>query len=84
MIELALGFVLEHPAVTAAVVGPRTIEQLNDQLKAWNTVLGHDVLEPLIRLFSWSNSQHRGSWLHPSCDHSFGSEAPPLALVVNE
>jgi len=50
MIELALGFVLEHPAVTAAVVGPRTIEQLNDQLKAWNTVLGHDVLDAIDQI----------------------------------
>jgi aryl-alcohol dehydrogenase-like predicted oxidoreductase len=50
MIELALGFVLEHPAVSAAIVGPRTVEQLNDQLKAWNTVLEQDVLDAIDQI----------------------------------
>jgi aryl-alcohol dehydrogenase-like predicted oxidoreductase len=34
MVELALGFVLEHPAVTAAIIGPRTMDQLESQLSA--------------------------------------------------
>ncbi len=32
LIELALAFVIEHPAVTAAIIGPRTMEQLESQL----------------------------------------------------
>ena len=34
LIELALAFVLQHPAVTAAIIGPRTMEQLESQLAA--------------------------------------------------
>jgi len=34
LIELALAFVLEHPAVSAAIIGPRTLEQLESQLSA--------------------------------------------------
>ena len=34
LIELALAFVNSHPAVTAAIIGPRTIEQLESQLPA--------------------------------------------------
>ncbi|MEA2479229.1 MAG: hypothetical protein QOJ07_1151, partial [Thermoleophilaceae bacterium] len=34
LIEMALAFVIEHPAVTAAIVGPRTMEQLESQLPA--------------------------------------------------
>jgi aryl-alcohol dehydrogenase-like predicted oxidoreductase len=34
LIELALAFVLEHPAVSAAIIGPRTMEQLESQLSA--------------------------------------------------
>jgi aryl-alcohol dehydrogenase-like predicted oxidoreductase len=30
--ELALAFVLEHPAVTSAIIGPRTMEQLSELL----------------------------------------------------
>ena len=32
LIELALAFVLRHPAVTAAIIGPRTMEHLESQL----------------------------------------------------
>ena len=34
LIELALGFVLEHPAVTSPIIGPRTMEHLESQLPA--------------------------------------------------
>jgi aryl-alcohol dehydrogenase-like predicted oxidoreductase len=34
LIELALGFVLSHPAISAAIIGPRTMEQLRSQLPA--------------------------------------------------
>ena len=34
LIHLALAFVLRHPAVTAAIIGPRTMEQLESQLGA--------------------------------------------------
>jgi aryl-alcohol dehydrogenase-like predicted oxidoreductase len=34
LIHLALAFVLNHPAVTAAIVGPRTMEQLESQIGA--------------------------------------------------
>src|ERR687887_2521884 len=32
LIELAIAFVLRHPAVTAPIIGPRTMEQLESQL----------------------------------------------------
>ena len=34
LIELALAFVTSHPAVSAAIIGPRTMEQLDSQLPA--------------------------------------------------
>jgi aryl-alcohol dehydrogenase-like predicted oxidoreductase len=45
LIEMALGFVTRHPAVTAAIIGPRTIEQLESQLPALETSLSADVLD---------------------------------------
>jgi aryl-alcohol dehydrogenase-like predicted oxidoreductase len=45
LIELALGFVLEHPAVTAAIIGPRTLEHLESQLPAAGVTLTQDVLD---------------------------------------
>jgi aryl-alcohol dehydrogenase-like predicted oxidoreductase len=45
MIELALAFVLEHPAVSAAIIGPRTMEQLEPQLAAPDIRLEAAVLD---------------------------------------
>lgn len=45
LIQLALGFVTAHPAVTSAIIGPRTLDHLHDQLKAADTVLTGDVLD---------------------------------------
>src|SRR5438034_810361 len=39
LIELALAFVIRHPAVTAAIIGPRTMEQLESQLPALDVSL---------------------------------------------
>ncbi|MDH6120130.1 aldo/keto reductase [Kitasatospora sp. GAS204B] len=47
MIQLALGFVTAHPAVTSALIGPRTLEHLHAQLAAADTVLGADVLDAI-------------------------------------
>ncbi|MEU4530136.1 aldo/keto reductase [Micromonospora ureilytica] len=47
MIQLALGFVTAHPAVTSAIIGPRTMEHLHAQLAAADTVLPNDVLDAI-------------------------------------
>jgi aryl-alcohol dehydrogenase-like predicted oxidoreductase len=47
LIQLALGFVTAHPAVTSAIVGPRTLEHLSSQLAAAETVLPGDVLDAI-------------------------------------
>src|SRR5271168_3580842 len=45
LIELALGFVLEHPGVTSPIIGPRTMEHLQSQLPALELRLSPDVLD---------------------------------------
>lgn len=45
LIELALAFVLEHPAVSSAIIGPRTMEQLESQLGAADVRLSTEVLD---------------------------------------
>jgi aryl-alcohol dehydrogenase-like predicted oxidoreductase len=45
LIHLALGFALRHPAVTSAIVGPRTLEQLEGQLGGADVHLSEDVLD---------------------------------------
>ncbi|CAA9530076.1 MAG: Oxidoreductase [uncultured Solirubrobacteraceae bacterium] len=45
VIDMALAFVIRHPAVTAAIIGPRTLEQLESQLGAADVVLDAAVLD---------------------------------------
>jgi aryl-alcohol dehydrogenase-like predicted oxidoreductase len=45
LIEMALAFVIRHPAVTAAIIGPRTMEHLESQLTAADVTLSDDVLD---------------------------------------
>ena len=45
LIELAIAWVINHPAVTAAIIGPRTIEHLESQLPAAETSLDAALLD---------------------------------------
>ena len=45
LIHLALAFVMQHPAVTAPIIGPRTMEHLEGQLGAMDVALSGDVLD---------------------------------------
>jgi aryl-alcohol dehydrogenase-like predicted oxidoreductase len=45
LIELAIAFVLRHPAVTAPIIGPRTMEQLESQLPALDVSLDDELLD---------------------------------------
>lgn len=43
--HMAMAFVLAHPQVTSAIIGPRTMEQLEDLLAGSETSLSDDVLD---------------------------------------
>jgi aryl-alcohol dehydrogenase-like predicted oxidoreductase len=45
LLQLALGFVVAHRAVTSAIIGPRTYEQLEEQLGAADVTLSNDLLD---------------------------------------
>jgi aryl-alcohol dehydrogenase-like predicted oxidoreductase len=45
LIELSIAFVVRHPAVTAAIIGPRTMEHLESQLTGAEVVLSDEILD---------------------------------------
>jgi aryl-alcohol dehydrogenase-like predicted oxidoreductase len=45
LIQLAIAFVINHPAVTSAIIGPRTMEHLESQLAALDVTLSDDILD---------------------------------------
>ena len=52
LIQLALGFVVSNPAVTSALIGPRTPEQLDSLLDAADVVIPADVLAAVDEIVS--------------------------------
>jgi aryl-alcohol dehydrogenase-like predicted oxidoreductase len=65
LIEMAIAFVLNHPGVTSAIVGPRTVEQLESYLPAADITLSTDVLDRIDELVT------PGVTLNPD-DNSYG------------
>lgn len=45
--DVALAWLLHNTAVTAPIIGPRTVEQLTASLRSWNVTLSHEVLRKL-------------------------------------
>src|SRR5437763_16458778 len=45
LVQMAIAFVIRHPAVTAPIIGPRTMDQLESQLPAADAVLAEDTLD---------------------------------------
>ncbi len=50
LLQLALAFAIEHPAVSSAIIGPRTMVQLDEQLDAVDVQLGPELLDALDAL----------------------------------
>ncbi|GAA1765515.1 aldo/keto reductase [Pseudarthrobacter sulfonivorans] len=66
LIDLALGFVINHPGVTSAIIGPRTMDQLESQLPAADVKLSVEVLDRIDGLVA------PGLTLNPD-DNSYGA-----------
>ncbi|MCU1501250.1 MAG: Aldo/keto reductase [Ilumatobacteraceae bacterium] len=47
LVDLAIAFVLAHPAVTSAIIGPRTMDQLESQLGAADISLSAEILDAI-------------------------------------
>ncbi len=50
LIQLALAFVISHPAVTSAIIGPRTMEHLESQLSAADVILEPAILDRIDQI----------------------------------
>ena len=68
LIEMAIAFVTNHPAVTAAIIGPRTMEQLESQLPAAEITLSGDVLDRIDEIVAPGTNVNPadGGWVSPA------------------
>ena len=62
LVHLAVAWVLRNPAVTSAIIGPRTMEQLTTQLGAEAVTLDDDLLDRIDEIvppgtnYNWADA----------------------------
>ena len=66
MVDLSLAFVLRHPAITSAIIGPRTMDQLESQLGAADVELSTDVLDRIDEIVPPGTNVGGGGWQPPA------------------
>ncbi len=70
LIDMALAFTIRHPAVTSAIIGPRTMEQLESQLGAVDVVLDDAVLDRIDEIVAPGTNINPGDagWTNPALE----------------
>jgi aryl-alcohol dehydrogenase-like predicted oxidoreductase len=73
LIQLAIAFAIRHPGVTSAIIGPRTMDQLESQLPAADITLSSETLDRIDNIVA------PGVSINPD-DNSYGTtELTPTA-----
>jgi aryl-alcohol dehydrogenase-like predicted oxidoreductase len=70
LIHMALAFVIRHPAVTSAIIGPRTMEQLESQLGAADVRLDDGLLDRIDEIVAPGINLNPadGGWQNPDLE----------------
>jgi aryl-alcohol dehydrogenase-like predicted oxidoreductase len=70
LIHLALAFVINHPAVTAAIIGPRTMEHLESQIGAADVKLDAAILDRIDEIIPPGTNVNPGDggWQNPDLE----------------
>jgi aryl-alcohol dehydrogenase-like predicted oxidoreductase len=70
LIHTALAFVIRHPAVTAAIIGPRTMEQLESQLGAAEVELSDELLDAIDEIVAPGTNLNAADagWQNPALE----------------
>jgi aryl-alcohol dehydrogenase-like predicted oxidoreductase len=81
LIHLAIAFVLRHPAVTSAIIGPRTAEHLDSQIGSTDVELSGDVLDRIDEIVAPGTNFLRtdGGYLPPAITDASQRRRPALA-----
>jgi aryl-alcohol dehydrogenase-like predicted oxidoreductase len=81
LVHMAVAWVINHPTVSSAIIGPRTMEQLTSQLGAADMVLDDEILDAIDEIvppgtnFSWADA----GYTPPSITTGQGSAVSPGA-----
>ena len=78
LIHLAIAFVIQHPAVTSAIIGPRTMEHLESQLGAADVTLDGALLDKIDAIVPPGTTLNRADegWDPPSISSAWRRRRP--------
>jgi aryl-alcohol dehydrogenase-like predicted oxidoreductase len=71
LVEMAVAWTLEHPAVTSSIIGPRTMDQLQGQLRAAELKLSTETLDAIDEIvppgvtINPADNGYEPVWLQP-------------------
>ena len=84
MIELAIAFVVNHPGVTSAIIGPRTMDQLTDLLAGASVTLDDAVLDRIDQIVppGVNLNPADAGWQPPSLTDPAARRRPQAARAV--
>ena len=70
LIEMSIAFVIRHPAVTSAIIGPRTMDHLDSQLPAAELELRDEVLDRVDQIVIPGTNVNPadGGWANPDLE----------------
>jgi aryl-alcohol dehydrogenase-like predicted oxidoreductase len=76
--HLAVAFVVSHPAVSAAIIGPRTMEQLTDLLAGADVVLDDATLDAIDAIVPPGTNVHvdDAGWQPPAIAQAWRRRRP--------
>jgi len=85
LLQLALAFVTVHPGVTAAIIGPRTMDQLTGLLAAADVTLEDDILDRIDQIVPPGTTLNTadGGWLPPALTDPAARRRPQAARAAS-
>ena len=78
LIQMATAFVTRHPAVTSAIIGPRTMEHLDTYLAADGIDLSSDLLDRIDQIVPRGHDQRRRQHVGGRHDRAERRVPPPI------
>jgi len=83
--HLALAFVTTHPAVTSAIIGPRTMDQLTDLLAGAGVTLDDDILDRIDQIVPPGVTLNApdGGWQPPALSDPAARRRPQAVRAVS-
>jgi len=84
LIEMSLAWVIRHPGVTSAIIGPRTMDHLESQLAAAEVTLPDDVLDRIDEIVPPGVNLNPldGGYANPALEPVARRRPEPAAVAV--